>query len=150
MALLNKVKHKTVDLLLPRLKRRAARRRRFPSRRPYSPPPPIITSLGDTSMRRSIVTHAVLGSEAAGLQSLPQELLFLIFCRLDTPTLCRLSCVSHSCESFAMDPLVWERTVGHSKETARQPPARHAAPRGAARGRSGGEAKAMAAGSAVQ
>ncbi len=121
MALLNKVKHKTVDLLLPRFKEES--RPPSPLLEPaalLSPPPPIITSLGDTSMRRSIVTHAVLGSEAAGLQSLPQELLFLIFCRLDTPTLCRLSCVSHSCESFAMDPLVWERTVGHSKETARR------------------------------
>ena len=79
------------------------------------PQQPIIAAL-DVSVAgtsRSLITHAVLGSEAAGLHSLPQELLFLIFCRLDTPTLCRLSCVSHSCESFAMDPLVWERTVGH-------------------------------------
>ena len=89
-AVLQKVKHRTVDLLLPRFKEES--RPPSPLLEPSSAllSPPLITSLSDTSMRRSlsdtsmrrsIVTHAVLGSEAAGLQSLPQELLFLIFCR---------------------------------------------------------------------
>ena len=133
---------RTTDLLLPRT--RAGKERQPPalpdaaSRSPspllvepsalLTQPPPLLAALGgrgecmpSTSWRRSIVAHAVLGSEAAGLNSLPAELLFLIFTRLDAYSLCQMAQVSTSCASFVDDPLVWSRSLaGHSKDAERQ------------------------------
>lgn len=65
------------------------------------------------------VTHAVIGSEAAGMHSLPPELLLEIFTRLDAKALCALAQVSFSARSFANDDDVWCRSVGHSKAVER-------------------------------
>ena len=139
MSWLTTIKRSTADLLLPRA--RAAGKEPQPhsthdaASRPPLPlieqssalltQPPLLQALraGSPSSHRSVVTHAVLGSEAAGMQSLPHELLFIIFSKLDAPSLCRLAQVSTSAATFADDPLVWGRSpVGHCKETER---ARH-------------------------
>ena len=86
---------------------------------PPSPPPPmpaVVPTLAPTlllerpppSLPRSCVTHAVLGSEVAGLHSLPPEILAQTFSKLDPLSLCRLACVSQTCRSFAEDQHVWE------------------------------------------
>ena len=73
-----------------------------------------------TSMHRSTITHAVLGSEAVGIQSLPPELLIEIFIRLDAHALCALAQVSSNARSYADDDGLWMRSsVGHSKEVER-------------------------------
>lgn len=82
--------------------------------------PTLVDGEACTASRRSVVTHAVLGSEAAGLRSLPHELLMAIFSRLDAASLCRLSQVSTSCNTFADDPMVWAHSpAGHMKEVER-------------------------------
>ena len=136
MAWLTTFKRSTTDLLLPRTGKRAAGGKEPQSppsspceSRPPSPlleelplltPPPLLHAVASTSARRSVVTHAVLGSEIAGLHSLPHELLFLVFTRLDASALCRLAQASHSCRALADDELVWRGSpVGHCKETER-------------------------------
>ena len=74
--------------------------------------PPLIWQ---NALPRSCVTHAVLGSEATGLHSLPAELLTQTFQMLDPVSLCRLAQASKTCQSFADDPLVWVRSQGHLK-----------------------------------
>lgn len=132
------IKRSTIELLLPRSVRTTAGKESQPqsptsspgASRPPSPllepsalltPPPLLHAVASaSSSRRSVVTHAVLGSEAAGLQSLPHELLYLIVTKLDAPSLCRLSQGSTSCRALADDPLVWVSSpVGHCKETER-------------------------------
>ena len=68
---------------------------------------------------RSCVTHAVLGSEARGLHTLPPELLFMTFQMLDAVSLCRLAQASKWTQSYADDPLVWEPSQGHRKTVER-------------------------------
>ena len=80
----------------------------------------IDTPSSSSSLPRSIVTHAVIGSEAAGMHSLPPELLLEIFTRLDAKALCALAQVSSSARSFADDDDVWCRSLaGHSKAAER-------------------------------
>ena len=72
-----------------------------------------------SSLKRSIVTHAVLGSEAAGVNALPPELLLLIFSKLDAQSLTQLAAVSRSSLRFTEDETVWHRCTGHSKSAER-------------------------------
>lgn len=99
-------------LLLPRAE---------PPPSPPLPPPPVAVLLEAPlqTLPRSCVTHAVLGSEAAGLHSLPAEILMQTFQMLDPVTLCRLAQASKTCQLFADDPLVWEPSQGHRKAVER-------------------------------
>ena len=121
---------RTTDLLIPRSCRKEPPSSSPEAARPPSPlleppslyvaPSPLLGPFPSSSSRRSVVTHAVLGSEAAGLHSLPHELLCSIFLRLDACSLCRLAQVSTSCTTLADDPLVWTRSpAGHCKEESR-------------------------------
>lgn len=73
-----------------------------------------------SSLSRSVITHAVLGSEVASMSALPPELLLATFSHLDARALCRLSCCSTSCRAFADDPAVWLASAGQCKEAVRR------------------------------
>ena len=83
------------------------------------PPPPSVLLEPPQWAPRSCVTHAVLGSEARGLHTLPPELLFITFQMLDAVSLCRLAQASKWTQSYADDPLVWEPSQGHRKTVER-------------------------------
>jgi len=83
------------------------------------PQPPSVLLEPPQWAPRSCVTHAVLGSEARGLHTLPPELLFMTFQMLDAVSLCRLAQASKWTQSYADDPLVWEPSQGHRKTVER-------------------------------
>lgn len=136
---LKRTAERTTDLLLPRSRTGKEPQSYMPDERERSRSPsplleptvqlltttPPLIALGaceapGSSVRRSIVAHAVLGSEIAGLHSLPHELLFMILTRLDAHSLCQLAQVSTSCHTIADDDLVWGVSpVGHCKEAER-------------------------------
>ena len=74
-----------------------------------------------SSLHRSCVAHAVLGSEEACWHSLPPEIQMKTFAKLDALSLCRIAQASKACRALAEDPLVWERSpCGHRKDVVRQ------------------------------
>ena len=80
---------------------------------------PLIHSLPSAHVR-SCVTHAVLGSEATGLHSLPAELLLHTFSNLDPHSLCQLACTSTTCRAYADCDLVWlSSPAARAKEAER-------------------------------
>uniref|UniRef100_A0A7S2MES2 F-box domain-containing protein n=1 Tax=Haptolina brevifila TaxID=156173 RepID=A0A7S2MES2_9EUKA len=90
------------DLLLPR----PATAADGEASSPLSAAKPALLTAFSVS-HRSPVTHAVLGSEAAGLHSLPAELLVQTFSSLDPCSLCRLAQASKMSQAIADGDQVW-------------------------------------------
>ena len=113
-----------------------------PVERSLTAPPAHLQSVADEMLRRpvhaklgnslslsarSMVTHAVLGSEAVGLHMLPPELLLQTFSKLDPTSLCRLAQCSRWCRLVADDAEVWAAACS-SHAPPRQPPPRQPPP----------------------